>query len=69
MSKAEDKFEAILAKNRIARQLARLKATGEEISINVILEDLKAIEKVIGQSNQPSVEDIFENNTIDNLEI
>ena len=56
------KFQAILAKNRIARELAEY-ANGEVLAIDVVLADLQCIEEVLGRDNQPSVTAIFENNT------
>lgn len=57
------KFDAVLAKNRIARQLADHQRCGVPILMSVMLEDLKAIEEVISTANQPTAEDIFENNS------
>ena len=51
-------FEAILAKNEIARDIA----SGDP-SFDYILANLRQIESYIGQGNQPSVEDIMQVNT------
>ena len=59
---SDKRFQAILAKNRIARLLAEY-ANGEPLLIDVVLADLQCIEDVVGQGNQPSVAAIFENNT------
>ena len=59
---SDKRFQAILAKNRIARELAEY-ANGELLLIDVVLADLQCIEEVLGEGNQPSVTDIFENNT------
>ena len=55
----EDKlFTAILAKNDIAREL-RDYNTGEPISVSIVEECLRQIEEYIGTGNQPSVDDII----------
>lgn len=61
----EDKlFDAILAKNEIARKLAQYKLNKEdELPIDYILYRLIDIELAIGTANQSSVRDIFDNNT------
>lgn len=51
-------FDAILAKNDIARELSN-----PEPNIGFIFSQLAVIEHFIGQANQPSVADIYENNT------
>jgi len=52
----DDYFNSILAKNQLARHFKR-----EGVSSVAWAESkLKDIEKVIGTSNQPSVENIFE---------
>ena len=53
------KFEAILAKNCIARDLKNFSTDGV-IHIDYCIERLKEIEAVIGVSNQPSVKSIIE---------
>lgn len=57
-------FEAILAKNAIARGIREYKnapvGEGEPLSIYQLIENLRAIEGFIGQGNQPSIEDIIE---------
>jgi hypothetical protein len=50
-------FDAILAKNQIAREL---KQNREDISLNNIKKLLLVIEEYIGEGNQPSVEDILQ---------
>ena len=62
-TKADKLFDAILAKNRIANQIANFKRDKEEFSIDVLIADLEAIELVIGQGNQPTVEDIIDHNS------
>lgn len=52
------KFNAILAKNIIAREVIK-----EEMNAKRIISCLKDIEDYLGEGNQPSVEDIVENNT------
>lgn len=52
------KFNAILAKNIIAREVIK-----EEMNVKRIISCLKDIEDYLGEGNQPSVEDIVENNT------
>ncbi len=63
----DKKFNAILAKNNIAREVRDyLKSntysedgSREPIHITHIIGELKAIEKYIGEANQPSVESII----------
>lgn len=55
------KFNAILAKNEIARQMKNYQQDG--VSIDRIMACLNDIEQVIGTANQPSVEDIWESNS------
>lgn len=50
-------FNAVLAKNDIARQLKDYQQDG--ISIERVMACLNDIEEFIGQANQPTVEDIF----------
>lgn len=52
----EKHFDAILAKNYIARAI---KGDPAYISVEYIMERLKEIEAYIGQGNQPSVADTF----------
>ena len=54
-------FRAILAKNQLARMIS-----GDDTiqSKDTYLECLKDIERAIGEGNQPSVEDIFNNPNI-----
>lgn len=55
------KFNAILAKNEIAREIA--KSVNEGINVSYIESLLQDIENYIGTANQPSVTDIIGNNT------
>ena len=57
-TKKDKLFNAILAKNQIAR-LVRNKNVGNVYG-ELITECLKDIEKVIGQGNQPSVQNIVD---------
>ena len=50
-------FDAILAKNQIARELKQKK---DDVSLTNIKNLLLIIEEYIGEGNQPSVEDILE---------
>jgi len=52
------KFNAILAKNEIAREIA----TGE-LNVSHIESLLEDIEKYLGTANQPSISEIISNNT------
>lgn len=54
-------FNAILAKNGIAREIRdKAKAwNSESMNISYIVKQLKEIEAYIGEANQPSVEDII----------
>lgn len=55
------KFNAILAKNEIAREIA--KTVNEGISVSFVEYQLRIIEKYLGTTNQPSVSEIISNNT------
>jgi DNA-binding CsgD family transcriptional regulator len=55
------KFNAILAKNEIAREIA--KSVEEGISVSYIESLLEDIEKYLGTANQPSIREIISNNT------
>jgi DNA-binding CsgD family transcriptional regulator len=55
------KFNAILAKNEIAREIA--KSVEEGISVSYIESLLEDIEKYLGTANQPSIREIIGNNT------
>lgn len=57
----DKRFRAILAKNHIARELADYQQS-KLVSLPYILSCLEDIEKYIGEGNQPSVKDIYENN-------
>ena len=52
------KFNAILAKNEIAREIAK-----GELNVSRIESLLQDIENYIGTANQPSVNEIISNNT------
>lgn len=56
--KTDKHFDAILAKNDIAREVRDSIQQGERMSTNAILYALNQIEAYIGESNQPSVNDI-----------
>lgn len=57
----DKKFNAILAKNNIAREIAHYR-NGNDLHINAILTALNDIEKYLGVANQPSVNNISEHN-------
>lgn len=52
-------FEAILAKNNIAREIRDCEQNNDPISTEFIKNLLKDIEAYTGEGNQPSVEDII----------
>lgn len=52
-------FNAVLAKNQIAKQMANYMQDG--INVEQVMSCLGDIEKVIGTANQPSAEDTFNN--------
>lgn len=54
----EKHFDAILSKNIIAKELADY-ASGDILSVQVCMNALEAIEKYIGEANQPNVQDAF----------
>lgn len=59
------KFNAILAKNEIARMIREAELTGEmigeiKLSSHQLIEHLKDIEDYLGQGNQPCIIDILE---------
>ena len=58
--KDNKKHIAILAKNQILRML---KSEGIQ-NLDTYIECLKDIEKVIGEGNQPSIDDISKNDSI-----
>ena len=58
------KFDAILAKNDIAREIKQLRNNQEPISFTAIKYALETIELFLGEGNQPSVNDIL-NTTIE----
>ena len=55
------KFDTILAKNEIARELAHLKLKG--INVNYIKSQLQNIENYLGVANQPTIQEIIQNNS------
>jgi len=63
----DKKFNAILAKNGIAREIRSYMDSAndsedksrEPIFIQYIIRELKEIEKYLGEANQPSVEEII----------
>lgn len=57
-------FEAILAKNDIARAIRDSFLKPEELNLRYIVERLKDIEAYTGEANQPSVIDILTNSNI-----
>lgn len=62
--KDEEKFEIILAKNRLARTIRDIFRMSNEAYNNSVPEHIKAdfdeIEKATGTMNQPSARDILE---------
>lgn len=56
-------FEAILAKNCIAREMAQVKLSKGPVCIDYILDRLEEIEMFIGHGNQPGVRNIYEVNS------
>lgn len=52
-------FNAILAKNAIARELKVSKNLHENINICYVIGKLQEIEKFTGEGNQPSIESIL----------
>jgi hypothetical protein len=58
------RFDAILAKNDIAREIKQLRNNQEPISSNVIIYALETIEQFLGEGNQPSINDIL-NTTVE----
>jgi len=63
MTKQEKLFNAVLAKNDIAREVAYFRINKNSANFNLIIDRLTEIEKFIGTENQPSAEDIFNNNS------
>ena len=59
----DTQFNAILAKNQIARMINKTKL-GQDISIAQINACLNDIEKFTGTGNQPSINDIIENDNV-----
>lgn len=52
-------FQAILAKNEIAKALRDYVDSDEELAVNHVFAMLQEIEEYIGQGNQPSALDIY----------
>jgi hypothetical protein len=60
MSCTKKQFEAVLAKNRIARAIKYSEIKWFNIEkAEWLISDLKEIEKVIGSCNQPTVDEII----------
>ncbi len=54
------KFDAILAKNEIARELKNYQKNPYDlVSLSYLVYSIKIIEKYLGEANQPSVENIL----------
>ena len=62
IDKANRQFDAVLAKNQIARDI---RDNPNHISVTNLIFQLKEIEKYTGEMNQPSVEEILNNNEYD----
>lgn len=58
-AKAQLQFDAVIAKNQIARDI---RDNPNRISINNLIFQLKEIEKFTGEMNQPSIEEILNSN-------
>jgi hypothetical protein len=56
------KFDAILIKNDLAREFAKYE-NSRELNINRCLSLLMQLEQYLGVMNQPSTQDIFNNNS------
>lgn len=54
------KFEAILAKNDIAREIRNFRQYGQPINSLAIEWCLEQLESYMGEANQPSIKDIIE---------
>jgi len=60
MSCTKKQFEAVLAKNRIARAIKYSEIKWLNIEkAEWLIDDLREIEKVIGSCNQPTVDEIL----------
>ncbi len=63
-NKYPTKFDAVIAKNEIAREIREYinapQGKREPIHILYIISNLEDIEKYLGQMNQPSVRDIID---------
>jgi hypothetical protein len=55
-----NQFNAILAKNDIAREIRFYKNDNEKMNINYIINKLNEIERFTGTANQPSIKSILE---------
>jgi len=64
----DKKFNAILAKNEIARELREwMNLSREEkasFGVGTIIFNLKEVERYLGESNQPSIIEIIEEDTL-----
>ena len=58
----EIKFNAILSKNCIARELRNFKNFKEKISVDYVIARLQEIENFIGVGNQPNINSILKSN-------
>jgi hypothetical protein len=65
MSRQELHFDAVVAKNDIAREVRDRIHRKEEMNAQFILSCLEEIEKYIGTLNQPSVKDIVDTTKYD----
>lgn len=54
-----ERFEAILAKNEIARELYHVMQTGDPIRASFVLVQLQTIEHYLGDAGQPTIAEIF----------
>ena len=65
-SMTDKKFDAILAKNSIARACASSIREGEKLNPFQIIGELRCIEEYLGEANQPCVDNLFEFNQKEN---
>lgn len=61
--KAQKQFDAVLAKNAIARMVRISDKSGDTISIGAMMVYLEDIEEYTGQMNQPCIRDILNDKT------
>lgn len=59
----EQKFDIILSKNRLARNIKYMLEQMKIKESAILLYDLEEIEKATGTANQPTVRQIFESQT------